>query len=244
MLEVCVDSVESAVTAQRGGADRLELCANLVIGGTTPTPALYKKVRAKTTIPIHVLLRPRFGDFLYSKDEFEVLKGETRQFAQLGADGLVIGVLDKDGALDLVKMQELISVSGGKRIALHRAFDVCNNPKKCLEDAISLGIQTILTSGQAQNCLDGADCLEALIQQAGDRIEIMVGAGVNANVIQKLQPRLHARAYHMSGKMTLDSGMEYRAKRVSMGLPSLSEFEIWRTDEEKIRAAKLAIEQT
>ena len=127
LLECCVDSVESAIAAERGGADRLELCANLIIGGTTPSPALYRAVRANTHIPVHVLLRPRFGDFLYTPAELNILKEEASYFAKEGANGLVIGCLTPDGRLDKKAMQEIISLAPGCHITLHRAFDVCRD---------------------------------------------------------------------------------------------------------------------
>lgn len=148
VLEVCVDSVESAASAARGGATRLELCANLVIGGTSPDEDMFRMVRERVDIPVRVLLRPRFGDFLYSDDEFELLRRQVRRFAALGADGVVIGVLRPDGTLDEARMAELIALAGGCGVTLHRAFDVCRDPFEALEAAGRLGVDTILTSGQ------------------------------------------------------------------------------------------------
>ena len=134
MLEVCVDSVESAIAAQRGGAKRLELCGNLIIGGTTPTPALFRAVKAAVDIKIHVLIRPRFGDFCYTDAEFAIIREEVRQFRELGADGVVIGILRPDGSLNMEQMGELIREAGGMQITLHRAFDVCSDPMRALEE--------------------------------------------------------------------------------------------------------------
>ncbi len=155
LLECCVDSVESAIAAQKGGADRLELCGNLIIGGTTPSVELYRAVRKNTDIPIHVLLRPRFGDFLYTAYELEILYEEVKLFSSEGADGLVIGCLKPDGELDIEAMKRMIELGKGRKITLHRAFDVCNNPLKALEQAIELGVDTILTSGQENSCMKG-----------------------------------------------------------------------------------------
>ena len=145
VLEVCVDSVESAEIAARGGATRLELCANLVIGGTSPDEDLYRMVRERVDIPVRILLRPRFGDFLYSDAEYELLRRQVRRFAALGADGVVIGLLRPDGTLDEARMAELISLAGGCGVTLHRAFDVCRDPFEALEAARRLGVDTILT---------------------------------------------------------------------------------------------------
>lgn len=238
-----MDSVESAVAAECGGADRLELCSNLVIGGTTPTPALFERVRAAVSLPIHVLIRPRFGDFLYSPEEYEIIQTEVRQFVSLGADALVIGILTETGMLDTEKMTKISSLCADKQITLHRAFDLCKDPVASIEQAIDLGINTVLTSGQTKNCIEGADCLAALVRQAAGRIAIMVGAGVSADAIAQIEPRVHADAYHMSGKRMVESGMVFRREGVPMGLPGLSEYTLWRADEQAIRAARTTLNQ-
>ncbi len=238
ILEACVDSAESALLAAEAGADRLELCSNLIIGGTTPTPALFKEVRKLCDKKINVLIRPRFGDFYYTQYEFSIIKNEIRQFKYLGADGIVIGILQKDGNLDVDKMKLLIKEAKGMSITLHRAFDVCKDPHQCLEQACDLGIHTILTSGQKNNCLEGKECIKTLVEKSDGRIEIMAGAGINARVMKELLPYTKAPAYHLSGKTMIDSGMEYRKEGVYMGLENLSEFQIWRTEPEKIKDVK------
>ncbi len=242
ILEVCVDSVESAVAAAKGGADRLELCANLIIGGTSPSPYLFQEIRKHTDIPIHVLLRPRFGDFCYTDAEFSILKEEVSHFRNLGAEGAVIGILTPEGSLDTKRLGELAKLGEGMSLTLHRAFDVCNDPFLAMEQAIALGFSTILTSGQKNSALEGAELLKELEEKSQGRILIQAGSGVNAQVIQKLYPITKARAYHMSGKVTLDSAMSYRKEGVSMGIGSVSEYEIWRTDEEAIRKAREVLE--
>ena len=149
VLEVCTHSVESAVSAERGGAMRLELCANLMIGGTSPDEDLFRMVRERVSVPVRVLLRPRCGDFLYTESEFELLCRQVKRFAALGADGIVIGVLTPEGDLDEERMAKLISLAGGCGVTLHRAFDVCRDPFAALETAKRLGVDTILTSGSA-----------------------------------------------------------------------------------------------
>lgn len=242
VLEVCVDSVESAASAARGGATRLELCANLVIGGTSPDEDLFRMVRERVDIPVRVLLRPRFGDFLYSDDEFELLRRQVRRFAALGADGVVIGVLRPDGTLDEARMAELIALAGGCGVTLHRAFDVCRDPFEALEAAGRLGVDTILTSGQQAACAQGAGLLRELVGRSGGRPQILVGAGVSADVIRTLQPATGANAFHLSAKRTEDSRMAFRREGVPMGLPGISEFEVWRCDEDAVRRARQALD--
>lgn len=242
-LECCVDSVESAVNAAKGGASRLELCANLPIGGTTPGPALLHQIRRETDIRIHALIRPRFGDFCYSRYELEIMREEIRIFREEKAKAVVIGVLDADGNLDLAAMELLIQEAGDMEITLHRAFDMCRDPYRTMEEAIGLGVHTILTSGQQQSCWEGRELIRGLVSRAQGRIDILAGGGVDAAVIRRLLPVTGGRSYHMSGKVSLDSPMGYRKKEVSMGLPSLSEYEIWRTSEEKVREAVKVLQE-
>jgi len=237
ILECCVDSVESAINAANGGASRLELCSNLIIGGTTPDVALVKEIRKHTDIRIHALIRPRFGDFCYSDYEMEIMKSQVRALKEAGVEGVVIGVLDEEGNRDVPKMKELLQEASGLSVTLHRAFDMCRDPFQALDEAIQLEINTILTSGQKQSAWEGRELLAELIEKAGGRIDIMAGAGISAEVIEKLIPVTKGTSYHMSGKVTLDSKMKYRKADVSMGLPSLSEYEIWQTSEEAVRAA-------
>jgi copper homeostasis protein len=237
ILECCVDSVESAINAKNGGASRLELCSNLIIGGTTPDVALVKEIRKHTDIRMHALIRPRFGDFCYTQHEMEIMRAQIRALKEAGVEGVVIGVLDEEGNLDVRKMQELLQEASGLSVTLHRAFDMCREPFQTLDEAIQLGIDTILTSGQKQSAWEGRELLKELIEKAEGRIDIMAGAGVCASVIEKLIPVTGGTSYHMSGKVTLDSPMRYRKKEVNMGLPSLSEYEIWQTSEEAVREA-------
>ena len=247
ILEVCVDSVESALAAKAGGATRLELCANLVIGGTTPGYALFEQVKKETQLPVRVLIRPRFGDFLYTEYEYQQMCCDIRYFAQAGADGVVIGSLKEDGSLNEEQMQGMIDAAGKCGITLHRAFDVCADPIVTLQKTAELGIDTILTSGQEADCLAGRRLLRHLVHLTDENMEepfgkkcrqtILVGAGVNASNIAEIVAETGARAFHMSGKKILSSGMCYRNERVHMGVEGLSEFEIYRTDKEEIRRA-------
>lgn len=240
ILEVCADSVESAVAAKNGGADRIELCADLIVGGTTPSPVLLRAVKLETGLPVHVLLRPRFGDFLYSEREFAVMKEEAQELLQSGADAIVSGILTAEGELDTERTGELAEMAHkmGKKFTLHRAFDVCRDPVKTLRECKALSLDTVLTSGQAQSCEGGIAVLKELFT-AQTGVEIMIGAGVSAEVIRRLREEIpQASAFHMSGKVELPSGMKYRKEGVNMGLPMMSEFVVWRTSEEKVRRAR------
>lgn len=247
ILECCVDSVESAKNAVGGGANRLELCGNLIIGGTTPSFILFQQVRRMTKAKIHVLIRPRFGDFCYNDDEIEVMRREIEYFRDAGADGIVTGVLKPDGTLDGEAMRYLsepLKKEKGRdvKVTLHRAFDMCRNPQETLEEAVTLGIRNILSSGQQESAWAGRALLKELKEQAAGRIQILAGGGISAEVIERLHSETGITDYHMSGKVTLDSRMTYRKEGVSMGLPSLSEYDIWQTSKEKVEKARDVLE--
>lgn len=256
ILEVCADSVESALSAKAGGATRLELCANLVIGGTTPGYELFEQVKKETGLPIRVLIRPRFGDFLYSEYEYQQMLCDVRHFAEAGADGVVIGSLNADGTLNEVQMRGLVRAAGGCGITLHRAFDVCKDPFAALQKAAELGVDTILTSGQEAGCMQGRELIRRLVCAAEHgawdgretfaaqrQMTILVGAGVVSSNIKEIAMTTGAHAFHMSGKKLMDSGMRYRNERVHMGIEGLSEFELYRTDEEEIRRASWILQE-
>ncbi|MCI8811066.1 MAG: copper homeostasis protein CutC [Oscillibacter sp.] len=236
LIEGCVDSYASSMAACRGGADRLELCANLAIGGTTPSASLFQQVQRDCGLPINVLIRPRFGDFLYTEPEIEEMCGEIRRFRELGANGVVIGALTPEGELDTGTMRRLMDCAGNMDITLHRAFDMTREPLAAVEAAVRLGCRTILTSGQARDAASGRDVLKAVFQQAAGRITIMAGCGVKKWNIREIYNDTGVFTFHTTGrKAPLDSGMVYRKAEVSMGLPSLTEYEIWQTDEEEFR---------
>lgn len=243
VLEACVDSVKSAIEAEKGGAQRVELCSNLIIGGTSPGAALFRQIRKHTDLKIRVLLRPRFGDFCYDYYEYEMMKEDVEMYRDLGTDGIVTGILKPNGDLDVERMRELIEIAGDTDVALHRAFDVCSNPQEALEQSVELGIKTILTSGQKNSAWEGRDLIKELVEQSAGRIEILAGAGISPETIEKLVPYTGASSYHMSGKVTLDSAMEFRREGVSMGFPGFSEYEIWQTDAENIRRAAEVLER-
>jgi copper homeostasis protein cutC len=238
-LEICVDSVESAINAQRGGATRLELCSNLIIGGTTPTKSLFEEVRKNVNIPINILIRPRFGDFLYSDYEVNIIRNEIKMFKDLGADGIVVGILTKNGEIDLYNMKKFIDEAQGTPITFHRAFDVCKNPIEAFYQLHELGIQNILTSGQAQNCLKGKKLLKELVGLSNknnkSKTEILVGAGLNMENIGEIVNSTGATNFHFSAKTIKQSKMEYKKQDVNMGLKEFNEFEILETDEKLVK---------
>ncbi len=237
LLEGCVDSFASALTAAQNGADRLELCGNLSIGGTTPSPTLFEQVKRSCGVKTNVLIRPRFGDFLYDEYELEEMCGEITAFRKLGADGVVIGVLTPWGELDEKRLDRLIACAEGMELTLHRAFDMTKDPFAALETAVRLGFTTILTSGQAASALKGQALLQELQLRAAGRISIMAGGGVNSKNLTELHKSTGITAFHTSGrKGPVQSGMTYRKEGVSMGLPSLSEYELWRMDAEEFGA--------
>ena len=240
-LEICIDSLASARAAIRGGADRLELCSALLAGGLTPYEALLHQIRAESDIPIRCLMRPRPGDFLYTPEEISMMAAQIHRLKEAGADGFVIGCLTFDGELDIVAMQPLIDACGNKGITLHRCIDVSRDPEKTYLDAMDLGIDTVLTSGAASSCTLGQSTIEKLLtlRDKNNGPEVLIGAGVNASVIRSFRDAMpHARAFHMSGKMELESAMRFRREGVPMGLPGLDEWHIQQTDEVAIRTAR------
>ena len=247
-LEICVDSVESAINAQKGGATRLELCSNLIIGGTTPTKSLFEEVRKNVNIPINVLIRPRFGDFLYSKYEIEIIKNEIRMFREMGADGIVGGILTKEGEIDLENMKSFISEAQDIPVTFHRAFDVCKNPVEAFDELKKIGVKAILTSGQEENCLKGKQLLKKLVEHSNkdnkNKIEIIVGAGLNILNIGEIKNFTDANNFHFSGKKVRKSGMEYKKQDINMGIKGFSEFEILETDEKIVQEVSEYLKKT
>ena len=246
VLEICVDSLASARAAIAGGADRLELCSALLAGGLTPYTGLLRQIRAESDIPVRCLMRPRPGDFLYTPEERELMRTQILELKAAGADGFVIGCLTADGDLDKEAMKPLIEACGDKGITLHRCIDVSRDIQQTYLDAAELGIDTVLTSGAAASCSQGKDTIEKLIalRERLDGPEILVGAGVNAKVIRAFRQEIPgARAFHMSGKLELESSMRFRREGVPMGLPGLDEWHIQQTDPEVVKAARIAIDE-
>ena len=241
ILEVCVDSYASAMAAIAGGADRLELCSALSVGGLTPSAALLTQIRRGSDIPIRCLMRPRGGDFLYTKEEVEQMAMEMRVLRDAGADGFVIGCLTADGELDGVAREPLLKEASRLGLTLHRCIDVSRNLEDTYRKAAQLGFDTVLTSGGAGKCLDGMKTVGRLlvIRDTENGPEVLIGAGVNAGVIAAFREKFpQSRAFHMSGKTEIESGMRFRREGVPMGLPGLDEWHIPVTSEEAVREAR------
>ena len=209
ILEVIAFNIESCIAAQRAGANRIELCTGPGEGGTTPPYSFIKKARALLAIDLYVMIRPRGGDFLYSGDEFDMMKEDILQCKALQCDGVVLGILNKDGSVDTKRCRELVELAYPMQLTFHRAFDRVSNPFEALEDIISLGFERILTSGLVPQAVKGANTLKALVKQAGDRIIIMPGSGVQAGNLPSLAAETGAHEFHSSASTSLDSTMEY-----------------------------------
>ncbi len=247
LLEIAVDSLASARAAIAGGADRLELCSALSVGGLTPHAELLKMIRQESDIAIRCLMRPRAGDFLYTNDEIRMMTAQIGHLRALGADGFVIGCLDADGNLDKRAMEPLLRAAAGAGLTLHRCIDVSRAPTETYLTAGAMGIDTVLTSGAAAGCLWGIETVGKLLAlrdtQGGP--EVLIGSGVNASVITTFRSQYPtARAFHMSGKTDLESSMRFRRDGVPMGLPGLDEWHISQTDEQKVRDARAALDDT
>lgn len=246
LLEVCVDSLASARAAIAGGADRLELCSALAIGGLTPYPELLKQIRRESSIPVRCLMRPRAGDFLYAPEEIEQMAMQMAVLRKLGADGFVIGCLTAEGELDQEAMKPLMEAACGAGLTLHRCIDVSRDPVATYLDAGRLGIDTVLTSGGSGSCSAGKATIAALLklQEAQQGPTVLVGAGVNARVIAVFRAEFpEARAFHMSGKTDIESGMIFRREGVPMGIPGFDEWHLQQTSADAVKAARAALDQ-
>ncbi|MGJ7900841.1 copper homeostasis protein CutC [Lysobacter sp. 1R34A] len=209
-LEISANSLGSALAAQAGGADRVELCENLGEGGTTPSYGTLAVARERLRIPLYVLIRPRGGDFLYGESELAVMRADVETCVRLGCDGVVIGALDADGEVDSALCRELIVAAGPLGVTFHRAFDAARDQGRALEAAIALGCERILTSGAAADAWTGADRIAALAAQAAGRISLMAGAGVTPQNILALAERAGVDELHASAKTPKRSAMRYR----------------------------------
>ena len=216
-LEICVDSVESAIDAQAAGADRIELCNSLGEGGTTPGSGTINSARNNLTIGLHVIIRPRRGDFLYSDLEYDIMRKEIELCGEYGVDGVVLGILDPDGRIDVERTAKLIESARPMSATFHRAFDLCSDPFKGIEDVISTGADRLLTSGQKNRADDGISLISKLIQHAGKRIIIMPGSGINESNIGFIARGTGANEFHLTGRKIIDSEMIFRRENIFIG---------------------------
>ncbi|XP_056148106.1 copper homeostasis protein cutC homolog isoform X2 [Lampris incognitus] len=216
-MEVCVDSVESAVNAEQGGACRLELCCSLSEGGLTPSIGLLQVVKQRVKIPVYAMIRPRGGDFLYSEQEADVMKRDVAAMKSHGADGLVLGALTEDGRVDTELCTTLLAAAHPLPVTFHRAFDMVQDPAAALETLVSLGIRRLLTSGCDNSALEGLPLIKCLVEQAKGRITIMPGGGITERNLQRILEGSGAHEFHCSARSGRDSAMKFRNNRVTMG---------------------------
>jgi copper homeostasis protein len=241
-IEICVDSVEGAMAAERGGADRVELCDNLMEGGTTPSGGCIKLARQNVRIGLQVIIRPRGGDFLYSDVETAVMLEDIRLAKALGADGVVIGCLTAEGEVDVVKTTALIAAARPLNVTFHRAFDMCRDPRAGLETLIQLGVERVLTSGQEASVLEGLDLIRDLQKQAAGRVIIMPGGGLTPRNVRKIVEASGVSEVHLSARSGVESGMQHRNTRCFMGgALRPPEFSWKTTDEKAVRSVVAAV---
>ena len=234
-LEICLDSVESAIEAEKGGADRVELCDNLFEGGTTPSYGEIKLTREKINIGLQVIIRPRGGDFCYTDIEFEVMKQDIQLCKELGVDGVVIGILLPDGSIDVTRSKELVNLARPMNVTFHRAFDMANDYKKALEDVIETGANRLLTSGQESSAIEGMFLIKELLTIAKDKIIIMPGAGITNSNIDFFLKETNAKEIHLAVQKSSKSKMKFQPNHIFMGgYLHLPEFSIFRSDATEI----------
>jgi copper homeostasis protein len=217
LFEICVDSIDGAAAAQTGGGNRIELCDNLLEGGTTPSYGIIRTAIEILSIPVNVIIRPRGGDFCYSANEFSAMRYDVQAAKELGANGVVIGLLEEDGTVDIERTRQLVELARPLSITFHRAFDMARDPFEALETLIGLGIERVLTSGQEVSVLEGIDTIKALVQQAGDRIIVMPGGDITERNIGKVAGPSGAKEFHFAAMSSLESRMSYRNHRPFMG---------------------------
>lgn len=216
-VEICVDSVQSAVAAQAGGAQRVELCDNLMEGGTTPSFGSIEVARKLLDIKLHIIIRPRGGDFLYSDTEYEIMKRDIEAAKGLGVDGVVIGLLDREGNIDVTRTAELVERSRPMTVTFHRAFDVCVDPFKAIDQLAEIGVDRILTSGQEVTAVEGLDMLAECVKYAAGRISIMACGNLNERNIAKVIGTTGVSEVHFTAFGEVASEMRHRNERVFMG---------------------------
>lgn len=242
-LEICLDSADSVVRAQEGGADRVELCDNLFGGGTTPSIGMVKAARrAASDILIHAIIRPRPGDFHYTALEFEAMLEDVKACRNAGLDGVVIGILKPNGTIDVERCAALVEAAGWMNVTFHRAFDVTVDPFAAMEDVIAAGCSRILTSGQEGSVLEGADLIRELIANSGDRVIIMPGGDITERNLVKNMAATGAREYHMNLDVVSDSAMIHQPGHIPMGgLLRMPEFAVSYTSADRVRAIRAGI---
>jgi copper homeostasis protein len=236
ILEICIDSVASAIAAEQGGAARVELCQNLFEGGTTPSVGTVYQTLERVGIKVNAIIRPRGGDFLYSDDEFAVMQHDIITLKEMGINGVVIGMLNADGTIDVERSSRLIELARPLEVTYHRAFDVTADPFRSLDDIIGLSAERLLTSGQEPSVLEGVELIAELVRRAGDDIIIMPGAGITEKNLPRIMRETGAKEFHVTGSAPVQSTMEFRNERCFMGKALYPpEFSLKVTNADKIR---------
>ena len=243
-IEVCVESVASAQAAERGGAQRIELCSDLLEGGLTPSVGMIEAARAHTSIPMHIMIRPRAGDFCYDEQELDVMRRDILVVKSLGVQGVVLGILDRDGNVDTVHTRQLVELARPLSVTFHRAFDMTCDLKQALSDICSTGADRILSSGGEQNCLQGAATIASLVQAADGRIAVMAGSGIRPENAADVVDQTGVREIHVGLSTQFESPMRYRKDRVSMGKLSGREYLRSGVLEETVRALCRVLQQS
>ncbi len=230
-LEVIAFNIESCIIAQRAGAHRIELCDNPSDGGTTPGYGMIRTAREKTTLQLFPIIRPRGGDFLYSDDEFKIMKRDVQCCKELGCDGVVTGLLKTDGSIDKKRTGRLVDIAYPLSVSFHRAFDRVNGYHQALEDVIAIGCERILTSGLHPTAIEGIMVLKDLVEQAHERITVMPGSGIRSANILQIAKQTGATEFHTSARILKDSKMEFANHDMKEKLiaPSLDEEEVKET---------------
>jgi copper homeostasis protein len=235
-IEVCLESIASVLAAEQGGADRVEFCADLFEGGTTPSLGAFKTARSRSSIAMNVMIRPRGGDFCYSDLEFEAMKEDVRLFREAGCDGIVFGILTADGQIDVQRSAELIALARPCSVTFHRAFDMTVDASRSLETLIDLGVDRVLTSGMEATVGEGVQTLRSLVEQAGDKIIVMPGCGITERNFASIHQQVGAKEYHVFLPGTYESSMAFRPDHIYMGgMLRQPEFSISHTDPARVK---------
>jgi copper homeostasis protein len=233
LVEACVDAIDAALEAERGAAARIELCGELLQGGVTPSAGLIAAVWDKIDIPLHVLVRPRTGDFLYTDDELDVMRRDIEQVKTLGVDSVAMGVLTADGDVDVERMRSLIELARPMKVTFHRAFDLVRDRDAAVEALLALGVDRVLTSGGAPTAAEGADAIAALVRAVGDRMIVMAGGSITAENVGALVAQTGVREVHVRGAARVDSAMRHRQDALSISKTGMGDYErsVTRADE-------------
>jgi copper homeostasis protein len=240
-IEVCVDSVVSAVAAERGGAQRVELCSDLLEGGVTPSVGLLGVVRSKVAIGVHPIIRPRPGDFCYSDEEFESMRRDIEVAKREGADGVVLGILLPDGNVDIRRTRQLIELARPLSVTFHRAFDTSADLFRSFEDVCATGATRLLTSGGEQECLRGVDTVARLVQASRGRIKVMAGGRIGINAAATIVERTGVTEIHVGLATPIASLMADRRPRLSLGKGHGREYQRTQVLEESVRKLNRAL---